>query len=133
MTPVVLSVGLDRLCLDVLAQIIDEYSEPFTVVTCSDARAARKWLGDGGDAPLLIIAAFHEHEAWGLSALFTRVRSRATGNTTELVLVSELPVVALPVLITDVSGLHAVLSGSASELRHRLDLIFISWLATSTG
>ena len=43
------------------------------------------------------------------------------------------PAGSLPVLITDVSGLHTVLSGSAFELRHRLDLILIGWLATSAG
>ncbi|UUZ59482.1 hypothetical protein [Nocardioides sp. B-3] len=131
---VVLAVGLDRLCHDVLTETIDERSEPVTVVTCSDARTARNWLGErGSETPVMIIAAFREHEAWSLSALFTRLRSRALGDRTELVLVSELPAVALPVLITDVSGLHTVLSGSGMELRHHLNQTFPDQLAASAS
>lgn len=119
----VLTVGLDRDVAIVVADAASGHRAPATVVSVVDASAGRSWLTERSvqGEQLVVLAAFREDDAWGLSTLFARVRSFAAARRPELMLISNVPVPLLPVLITDFRGISVFPPDSATELRTHLD------------
>lgn len=130
--PVVLAVGLDDGCLDLLTTAMERQDEA-TLVAQPDAHSARDWLRRGGAAPRLIVATFHETDAWGLSALLAGACSRGASGTPDVLLLTDVPAAALPVLITDVAGLRTVAAGSTEDLTAHLEGVLLSWSVLAAG
>ncbi|WP_418345872.1 hypothetical protein [Rhodococcus pyridinivorans] len=118
----VLTVGLDRDSAAVVVEAACVHRAALSVVPVADAAAGRRWLAERSESgPLVVLAAFREDEAWGLSTLFSSVRSLDDPRRAELVLVSDVPVAALAVLLTDIDGMRTVPPGFAAELLSHLD------------
>lgn len=129
---VVLAVGLDDGCLELLTSAMERRDEA-TLVAHPDAQSARDWPRRGDAAPRLIVAAFHEADAWGLSALLAGVCSRGASGSPDVLLLTDVPGAALPVLITDVAGLRTVAAGSTEDLRAHLEGVLSSWSVLAAG
>ena len=108
----VLAVGLDVDELEVLQTSGAE------AIAVADACDARRCLDEEPTGVQAVVARFDEADAWALSSLFAGVRRRC--RQVPILLVTDVPRPALPVLITDLSGLRLLVPGDADELRTAL-------------
>ncbi|GAB7002588.1 hypothetical protein JCM18899A_00590 [Nocardioides sp. AN3] len=77
-----------------------------SLTTVEDAHRARDWLARHRSATVLVVARFHEADAWGLCSLLVTLLERS--KAVPVVVVSPVPRPSLPVLITDHPGLVVV-------------------------
>jgi len=131
----VLTVGLDPAYERIVADEIGAHDAPASVIGVSDAAAGRRWLAErsGRAGRLVVVAAFSEYDAWGLSALFSRLRRQDDTRPAELLLVSDVPEALLPVLITDVRGMRVIPPGSPADLRAHLEFALFEPIAASAS
>lgn len=131
----VLTVGLDSDYERIVADATAAHRAPVSTIGVADACAGRRWLTEqsGRAGQLVVVAAFREDDAWGLSALFSRLRWQHDTCRAELLLVSDVPEALLPVLITDVRGMRVIPSGAPAELRANLELALLEPVAASAS
>lgn len=130
----VLTVGLDSDYERIVAEAAAAHRAHSTIGV-ADACAGRRWLTErsGRAGELVVVAAFSENDAWGLSALFSRLRWQHDTCRAELLLVSDVPEALLPVLITDVRGMRVIPPDAPAELRAHLDSALLEPVAASAS